>query len=211
MLKGNKNVFISEYSRAKWGWNEDEADVIHHGVDTDLFNDYEQDRLCRILSVCNDWINRDEPCGFSFWKEACNTLPVFPVGDTPGLSKPAETVEQLVEFYNTSQVFANTSLVSPVPTSLLEAMSCGCCCVSTDTCMIPEIIKDGYNGFLVKTPYEMRKKLEVCLSDPDLCKEIGKNARKTILERFSLQQFIDNWNSLFEEASHFVYRGDYEN
>jgi glycosyltransferase involved in cell wall biosynthesis len=104
-----------------------------------------------------------------------------------------------------------TNWHEPFGLTLIEAMACGAPVVAYNKGSIPEIIKDGYNGFLVKTPYEMRKKLEVCLSDPDLCKEIGKNARKTILERFSLQQFIDNWNSLFEEASHFVYRGDYEN
>lgn len=208
-LRGHYNVFISEYSRGKWLWGPNEADVIHHGVDTDVFNDFGKERQPHILSVVNDWINRDEPCGFTMWKEATVGLPVFPVGGTPGLSVPAKDVDELVKFYNEAQVFINTSLVSPVPTALLEAMSCGCCVVSTNTCMIPEIIKDGYNGFLGANPSELRKKLEIALKTPDLRKQLGENARKTILEKFSMDTFVTKWNDLFNKAKHAIFRGDF--
>ena len=56
-------------------------------------------------------------------------------------STPAESVADLVNEYCSSKVFLNTSTVSPIPTTLLEAMSCGSAVVSTATCMIPEIIE----------------------------------------------------------------------
>ena len=37
-MRGDVNIFISEYSRGRWGWKEDEAFVIHHGIDSVEFS-----------------------------------------------------------------------------------------------------------------------------------------------------------------------------
>ena len=36
----------------------------------------------------------------------------------------------------------------------------------------------------------------VLLKDENLAKELGDNARKTIVEQYNLERFIDNWNNL---------------
>lgn len=206
-MKGNINVFISEYSRGKWGWNDDEAVVVHHGVDTELFTNYNNDRKNNILSVVNDWVNRDWCCNFQGWQRITNGLPVFPVGSTPGLSKPATDTKELIQFYNNSRIFINTSTVSPVPTALLEAMSCGCAIITTATCMIPEIIQDGYNGFISNDEGYLRQKCIELLNNEDLAKQIGYNARKTILEKFRMEKFVQTWDNVFEAASNINMRG----
>ena len=63
--------------------------------------------------------------------------------------------------------------------------------------MIPEIIENGKNGLISNDPQELRGFLELLLKDEDLAKELGQNARKTIVERYNLETFIDNWNKLF--------------
>lgn len=204
-MRGDINIFISDYSRKKWGWQEDEAVVLHHGVDTELFSPHDVDKEPRVLSVVNDWINRDWCCGFNLWCQVTDypnsPLPLNVVGDTPGLSESATSTAALVEQYRTSSIFLNTSLISPVPTSLLEAMSCGCAIVTTETCMIPEIIENGKNGYMSNDPAKLRGFIEKLLKDDDLAKEIGYNARKTILENFALDKFISKWNQLFLELS----------
>lgn len=212
MMRGHINVFISEYSRERWGWKEDEAEVVHHGVDTETFSPAPSDvtelKQKQILSVVNDWINRDYFCGFKLWQQVTKGLPVKPVGDTPGLSKPAGSVEELVGHYRCAEVFLNTSLVSPVPTALLEAMACGCAVVSTATCMIPEIINNGVNGFLSNDPQELRGYCQKLLADPTLARNLGDAARRTIVERFSMGTFVDNWNNIFERAAALFYKGE---
>lgn len=198
--RGNVNVFISNYSRGKWGWAEEEAVVITHGIDTELFTNKQLSRISQILSVVNDFRNRDIFCGFNFYQQATNGLPTFPVGATPGFSEPAKNTDELVKFYNESLIFVNTSLVSPVPTSLLEAMACGCCVVSTDTCMIPEVIEHNVNGYMCKNVSEMRFYLEKMLKNPELAMELGQKARQTIVDRFSVNDFVNNWNKLFYET-----------
>lgn len=207
-MKGHLNLFISEFSRKAWGWKEDEAEVVHHGIDTDLFSPaIGVERKSHLLSVVNDWINRDYFCGFNLWTQISNELPVMVVGDTPGLSKPAASTEELVKQYQSSRVFLNTSLVSPVPTSLMEAMSCGCACVSTATCMIPEIITNGVNGYISNDPQELRHYCQRLLKDEALARHLGENARKTIVERFNMDQFVKRWDSILASASNIIYRG----
>jgi hypothetical protein len=204
-MRGDVNVFISEYSRKEWGWGENEALVVHHGIDTECFaprNDFQREP--HLLSVVNDWINRDWCCGFRFWRQATDGLPVHVLGATPGLSQPAKTLDELVYTYRRSLIFVNTSTVSPVPTALLEAMSSGCCVVSTATCMIPEIIQHGINGYLCDSPEQMKNILLRLLDSPEHCAELGRAARQTILDRFNLNSFTGSWNNIFEYASSIV-------
>lgn len=201
-MKGDVNIFISDYSMKRWGWRSDESLVIHHGINTDLFSpSNEVERKPIVLSVVNDWINRDWCCGYKLWTDVTehprSPLPLQVLGDTEGLSKPAKSTQHLVNEYRSSRIFLNTSLISPIPTSLLEAMSCGCAVVTTETCMIPEIIVNGENGYMSNNPKELRSFVDKLLKDKDLAKELGENARKTILDNFSLDKFVGAWKNLF--------------
>jgi hypothetical protein len=201
-MQGDVNVFISDYSVGQWGFKDvKNVEVIHHMVDTDIFNPQEGDRKNECLSVCNDWINRDYFCGFKLWQTATHGLPVKVIGATPGLSEPAPSVESLAQSYRESLIFVNTSLISPIPTALLEAMASGCICISTSNCMIPEIIKDGVNGFLSNDPAVLRKLCIEVLSNPDKYKHIGENARNTIVEHFNKKTFTNKWDELFRRLA----------
>jgi hypothetical protein len=199
-MRGHINVFISEYSLDQWQWDDrNDTTVIHHMVDTDVFNPIETPRQSHILSVVNDWINRDWCCNFQGWQRITKDLPVKVIGDTPGLSLPAGQNE-LLDAYRNAKIFLNTSTISPVPTSLLEAMACGCACVSTATCMIPEIIEDGVNGFISNDENVLRKKCELLLNDNNLAKKLGYEASKTVKEKFSKERFIAQWDHIFRRG-----------
>lgn len=206
-MKGDINLFISEFSRSGWGWKDTEAEVIHHGIDTNNFIPSDKERKNHVLSVVNDWINRDGPCNFQTWKRVVhdNKIPNLVLGDTPGLSKPAESTEALIEAYQTSRIFLNTSKVSPIPTSLLEAMACGCAVVTTATCMIPDIVKDGINGFITNNEQEIYNRIQELLQNPEKAEELGNRARETVLEMFSLDKFVSNWNGIFDRAANVIY------
>lgn len=208
-MRGHINVFISEYSRREWGWGEGEAEVIHHGVDTSVFKPFPLEKKRHCLSVVNDFVNRDIFCGFRLWQQTTQGLPVHVLGDTPGLSRPAGSVQELVQHYNEAQVFLNTSLVSPIPTVVLEAMACGCAVASTSNCMLPEIIEHGVNGLLSNDPAELAGFCRMLLDDAGLCRRLGEAARRTVLERFSMGAFLKKWNDVFERASKMVYTGTF--
>jgi hypothetical protein len=194
----DRNSFISTYNMQQWGMSEQaSANVVEHGVDTDFWkpdNNIEKDNAC--LSVVNDWPNRDWCCGFNLWQQTIQGLPAKVYGKSPGFSEPANSTEELRKIYQSSTIFYNTSLHSPVPTVLLEAMACGCAIVSTNNCMIPEILQNGVNGLISNDPSQLRSNLELLLNNPEVAQKLGENARKTIEDKFNLKRFVDSWNNL---------------
>lgn len=144
--------------------------------------------------------------GFSQYKRVTEGLPTLPVGDTKGLSKAAKDVNELVGFYQTSRIFLNTAHISPVPMSLLEAMSCGCAAVSVRASAIPEFIQHGVTGFLYDTDKEARYYLELLLKDKDLACELGNNAVEYIKKKCSLDKFLEQWNEIFNKSKQ-MYHG----
>jgi glycosyltransferase involved in cell wall biosynthesis len=197
-MVGDINIFISEYSQKEWNI-EAASNVIHHGIDTNTFKPLDLDKENTILTVANNFVNRDYCLNYSGWKRVTNGLPVKLIGDTKGLSVSASSTDELVEEYNKCAVYFNSSTISPIPTSLLEAMSCGCAIVSTATCMIPEIIQNGINGFISNDEEELKGYIKILLEDENLRKKIGNEARNTILEKFSQDTFINQWNNVFNK------------
>lgn len=199
-LQGDVNVFISNYSASAWhhfGVNRN-LNLVEHCVDQDVFKPKRTiEKVPGILTVANDFKNRDYCLNYSGWERLTGGLPAKIIGENnPGgesISDPNELCDQ----YNKCSVYLNTTTFSPIPMSLLEAMSCGCAVVSTATCAIPEVIKHGYNGFISNNEQELRGYIQGLLDNPELREEIGANARKTIEERFTEKLFVDSWNELF--------------
>lgn len=94
---------------------------------------------------------------------------------------------QLVRLYQNSTIFAFPSYHEGIPTVLLEAMACGLPIVATDVRGNRDLIKHGKNGILVppRSPKEMADAILLLLDDDKMKKELGKNARKTIEEKYT--------------------------
>lgn len=199
-LTGDLNVFLTEYSKKEWNIDKDSV-VIPHGINTDIFKPNKDIKQApHALSVVNDYVNRDYCCNYSGWQRITEGLDTRLVGNTEGLSKPAESIEELVKEYQTAQVFLNTSTFSPVPTSMLEAMACGCAVVTTATCEIPEIIDHGKNAFMSNDEEELKGFINELIKNDHLRHDVGQAARNTILEKYSMDVFLKNWNQLFAKA-----------
>jgi hypothetical protein len=194
-MRGDLNIFISDFSRKAWGVD---GIIVNHGVDTRAFTPSDKPKNPTILTVANDFINRDYCLNYSGWKRVTSGLETRVVGDTKGLSEPAKSIEELVDEYNSCSVYFNSSTLSPIPTSLLEAMACGCAVVSTATGMIPEVIKNGENGYISNDEKELRYYLQHVINDEGVRKTLGQNARQTIIDMFSEEGFINTWNSIFD-------------
>ncbi|MBD3401403.1 glycosyltransferase [candidate division GN15 bacterium] len=58
-------------------------------------------------------------------------------------------------------------------------------------------IKDGHNGYLVSSVEETAQRMVQIVKDNDLRNELGKNARKTVEERYLLTRYLENYLDLF--------------
>ena len=88
------------------------------------------------------------------------------------------------------------------PLSVLEYMACGKPVVVTRVGGIPEMVKDGMNGFLVKpeSPSDLSKKILSLINDKPLRRSMGIEGRKIVKDSFTLDKMIDNYMEFFEEA-----------
>lgn len=198
-LWGDINVFISDYSAKQWECPLDYY-VAYHATDPAFKPVETTNSAPYILSVVNDFINRDYCCNFKGWQRVTDGLPCRLVGNTPGLSEPAKSIEDLVKEYQNCAVFFNSSTESTVPTVIFEAMACGKPIVSTATCAIPTVVQHGVNGFLSNDESELRKYLEQLLKDEELRNKMGAESRKIIEAKYSQEKFIKTWKFIFDKT-----------
>jgi glycosyltransferase involved in cell wall biosynthesis len=99
---------------------------------------------------------------------------------------------QLPALIRQSDLFVLVSPHEGHPKSLLEAMSCGVAVLGADSPGIREQIVHGETGWLCGTDAQsMHAAIEHLLSDPELRKRLGANARKFIEENYSLERIVE--------------------
>ncbi len=99
--------------------------------------------------------------------------------------------DKLPEIYNSADIYVQCSISEAPVKTLLEAMSCGRPCVGTKVPGIRDVISDGSDGLLVNLSVQgIKSGIETFLSDPKLAIRLGKNARKKIINKYSLQKFL---------------------
>ncbi len=100
--------------------------------------------------------------------------------------------DKLPNLLNDAEIFTLPSSYEGCPKALLEAMSCGLPCIGADVEGINEIIKHRENGYLCGTSAgSIREAIQKILPDEKLKEKMGANARKTILEKFSLNKILE--------------------
>jgi len=107
--------------------------------------------------------------------------------------------KQLPQELNKSEIFILPSFYEGCPKALLEAMSCALPCITTNVQGIKEIIKHKENGYLCETnANSIRKAILEVLKDKALQQKIGQNARKTILQNFSLEKILEKEIKIYQ-------------
>ena len=84
--------------------------------------------------------------------------------------------------------------------SMLEAMSCECTVVASDTKPVTEVINDGVNGLLAEfnSPAAIADAVITALQSPRLRKGISRRARQTILDRFEVNSMVQKQLQFFQ-------------
>lgn len=96
-----------------------------------------------------------------------------------------------------NDIFLNTSDVDNTPVSVMEAMACGLCIVSTNVGGIPYLLNDGEDALLVPPddPQAMAAAVRRLLTEPGLPARLSINARRKA-ERFDWRLILPQWEEL---------------
>ena len=99
---------------------------------------------------------------------------------------------------NQGDVFINTTNFDNTPTSVVEAMACGLCVISTNVGGLSYLLNDGEDALLVPPddPVAMGVAARRVLSEPGLAERLSQNGREKA-EKLDWANILPLWNSLF--------------
>ncbi|EEF63168.1 glycosyltransferase family 4 protein [Pedosphaera parvula] len=110
--------------------------------------------------------------------------------------------EKVGEWLNRGDIFLNTTNVDNAPVSVIEAMACGLCVVSTNVGGLPYLLDDGYNSLL--TPSNNAEAMALAtrriLTNPALGRQLSKNGR-TKAEQHDWSVVLPQWEALFQSIA----------
>lgn len=117
-----------------------------------------------------------------------------------GLSESVQFVgfiesQDLSRYYHEAAVFVLPSIQTKGQTEglgvvLLEAMACGTPVVGSNVGGIPDIIKDGWNGYLFqeRSPTQLAERIILLLENSAIREQFQENGLRTVYENYSWEQ-----------------------
>jgi glycosyltransferase involved in cell wall biosynthesis len=111
------------------------------------------------------------------------------------------TVTNVAEWLRSIDIYVLPSRSEAFSNSLMEAMSCGCCCVASDTGGNPELIEHGSTGLLFPTGDSgaLSETLRTLAADENLRSRLAKAATAHIRTNFSVEASAERAAALYSQ------------
>jgi glycosyltransferase involved in cell wall biosynthesis len=105
-------------------------------------------------------------------------------------------------YLNQGDIFLNTTDVDNTPVTVLEALACGLCVVSTDVGGLPYLLRTEHDALLVRPrdPAEMARAVRRVLTEPGLARRLSTSGRRKV-EGMDWKNVIPGWNRLLSSVA----------
>ena len=156
-----------------------------------------------VLFVGQDWKRKGGPTLVEAFHKIAPTYPnalLKIVGCEPKINHPQIQVMGKISLadlggqYETASIFCMPSVNEPFGAVFVEAMAYELPIVATAIGAIPDMVREGWNGYLV-APGDVAgliNALEKLLSNPELCSKLGKNGKSLVDKDY-------NWTAVGEK------------
>ena len=114
--------------------------------------------------------------------------------------------EDVAPFYSAFDALVLPSSNEGTPVSAIEALAAGRPVVATRVGGVPDVVRDGQDGFLVETgdTDALAERLTRLARDPELRERMGSEGRTRVLPRYAVERLVDDvdrlYRSLLSEA-----------
>jgi len=112
------------------------------------------------------------------------------------------TVSNVADYLNAADIFVFPSLSEGMPNALLEAMACGLPVIASKIGGVVDVVEDGKSGILFE-PGDvsgLASAMVRLLNDNELRFKLGAEARKRIVDSFSIDKIADEYINLYKEV-----------
>jgi glycosyltransferase involved in cell wall biosynthesis len=109
--------------------------------------------------------------------------------------------QDLPKYLNEMKILVLPSFTEGLPNIMLEAMACGTPVLATPVGAIPDVIKDGETGFLLRSndPKHIAERIIELLNKPELLEKVSVNAYNFVRGNFSYEKTLESWRRIFSE------------
>jgi glycosyltransferase involved in cell wall biosynthesis len=99
-----------------------------------------------------------------------------------------------------ASVFVLPSYQEALPMAVLEAMAAGLPIIATSVGGIPEVVRDGHNGYLVRPGDvdSLTARMAALAGDPALREVMGRNSRALAVQELDVDLYVDRLVQLYE-------------
>ncbi|HEV7677658.1 MAG TPA: glycosyltransferase [Candidatus Dormibacteraeota bacterium] len=191
-------VHVTHFNALFWDAGTTRVRVVEHGV-CDPGHIYRGD-MARAAVVVNEPLRRGRVVGTDLLPGFAQVAPVDVFGmqteALQGLDAPQAALHQLIA---RRRVYLHPVRWTSLGLSLLEAMHIGMPVVALATTEVAEAVPPSA-GVVSNRIEVLEQAMRRFLADPDDARHTGSAARTAALERYGLRRFLDDWESVLEEA-----------
>ena len=180
--------------------------LLQNGVDATFFSPASTPRVSHEGTLVVGWAGSVGNFGASMRglpdviEPACAALPGVELR-IAAREERLRSQDEMRDFYRSIDVYVCASRVEGTPNPCLEAAACGVPIVTTAVGNMPELIRDGENGFLLpRTALAFQKALSVLRLDARLRARMGKEARASIERDWNWASRADAFARMFDAA-----------
>jgi glycosyltransferase involved in cell wall biosynthesis len=107
--------------------------------------------------------------------------------------------EEVASYYAAFDALILPSANEGTPVSAIEALAGGRPVVATRVGGVPDVVRDGIDGFLVEQGDidAMAERLSVLAADPPLRHRMGEAGRTSVHERYSVERLLNDVDALY--------------
>jgi glycosyltransferase involved in cell wall biosynthesis len=107
--------------------------------------------------------------------------------------------ENVAQFYAAFDALVLPSGNEGTPVSAIEALAAGRPVVATRVGGVPDVVREGEDGFLVEAgaTEELADRLARLARDPELRRRMGQEGRKRVVPRYAVDRLVDDVDRLY--------------
>ena len=192
-------VHVTHFNELFWDSGTTRTRVVEHGI-VDPGYQYTGE-LARAAVVINEAARRRRVTGTDLLEHFGQEIPLDLFGMGAGVMGGIENPPQaeLHEALARRRVYLHPIRWTSLGLSLIEAMHLGMPVVALATTEVPEAVPPRA-GIISNRVDVLAGAVKRLVSDPDEAREMGEAARDAALERYGLQRFLDDWDSILMEV-----------
>ncbi|NHV60333.1 MAG: glycosyltransferase family 4 protein [Candidatus Verstraetearchaeota archaeon] len=162
--------------------------------------------IIEFLKTCNILKNKNVAIRVVIWGDGVLKDQVEQYINKNNLSALVQ-LKNFVDPYNVPKILNKIKLLvipsysEGLPNILLEAMACGTPVLATPVGGIPDLLKEGETGFLLKSnnPEHIAERVIELLNKPDILEKVSVTAYNYVRENFSFEKTLESWQRILQE------------